>query len=227
MNHLRYTILTLCALALLAAGCSGSDSDTVAPTVDESSIVCDFASRSISFNADCPGGAKLLVLLRQLTNGNDEQTFDVRLRAGQTYFVTLIGLVGGSTYAYYVIGYDSSGKESSRSSERTFTVPKYGAPAAPSLAGLTAYSPSSLVASDGYLKGACLTTELEYSTDDGQSWKPVVENGFIRNLSPGKVLLRKAETSTTEAGKTTSATVPTYQSNTDMKGDHGMSEGLQ
>lgn len=50
---------------------------------------------------------------------------------------------------------------------------------------------------------------------------------LLTDLSAGKVLLRKAETPTTEAGKTTFATVPTYQSNTDMNGDHGMSEGLQ
>lgn len=146
---------------------------------------------------------------------------------GQVYYVNITGLVGGSVYAYYIIGYDSNGDEAFRSGQQTFTVPKYASPQAPSLAGIIVHSPSSLVATDGYLEGSAITKEIEYCPNGSETWYPVATAGLNTDLPPGKVILRKAETPTTEASKTASLIIPMYKSNTDMDGSNGTSEGLR
>lgn len=228
MKKILNLILTLCAVITLSTSCGDGESVVLAPTIDESSIACDVANRVITFNADCPQGTKTQVLLRQLTNGNDERYLKTYAKSdGQRYFANTGDLTGGSTYIYYVIGYDSNETESSRSAEHTFSVPKNVSPNAPSLLHIKAYSPSSLVATDGRLEGDILTKEIEYSTDDGQSWTSVTIDGSITGLRAGKVLLRLKETATTEAGLSASVTVPLYQSNTDMNGDNGTSDGMR
>ena len=229
MKRLLYTLLLCCTVAWLTASCSGdSEAEALKPTIDESSIVCDVPGKIITFNADRPNGTKIEVLLRQMTNGNEETILDVRVRATATeLYVNIMGLTGGTTYAYIIVGYDSNGKEAFRTAERTFTTPKNASPSAPYTYGLEIHSPSSLVANDGYITGVILTLEMEYSTDDGQTWLPVTIEGTISGLPPGKVLLRKAETPTTEAGKSTFVKVPEYKSNTDIDGKDGTSDGLR
>ena len=228
MNKATYTLLLCCLFALLAASCGDSKSEALQPVVDESSIECNIASTSITFSADYPKGTKLQLLLRQLTNGTEEKLIDILPRSdNQKYYISLIGLVGGSTYAYYIIGYDSDGKEVFRTAERTFTLPKKASPSAPITYGLDIHSPSSLVAADGYITGIILTTDIEYSTDGGLTWMPVTVEGQISGLRPGKVMLRKAETPTTEASQSATVKVPEYKSNTDIDGNNGTSEGLK
>ena len=227
MKKILYLAILFCSVALIGTGCSKNEPVALRPTFDESSVVCDISSKTISFNADCPNGTKLQVLLRQKTNGTDELLQEARLKSSGQYYVSIIGLVGGSIYAYYIIGYDSNGAETFRSGEHTFTVPKYASPQAPSLAGIIVHSPSSLVATDGYLEGSAITKDIEYCPNGSETWYPVVVTGLITDLPPGKVILRKAETPTTEASKTASLIIPMYKSNTDMDGSNGTSEGLR
>lgn len=206
-----------------------NDNVVLYPTIDESSIVCDLSKMMVIFNAEKPVGTKIQVLLRQLTNGTEERTLDAIswTATGNKFYVNLINMVGGSDYAFYIIGYDSKGKEVYRSSEHTFSIPKNAAPPAPKVEDIKAYAPSSLVAADGYIEGAVITTEMEYSIDEDQTWTPITENGIIRNLHSGIVLLRIAETLTTNAGESASVVVPSYISNTDLGGDNGTSDGFK
>lgn len=227
MNKILSFMLICGAVVLFGTSCSESEPEVLKPKIDETTIVCNLTTKTISFKAECPTGTKIQVLLRQLTNGTEEKRMETLYRAtAQEFYVNLTKLVGGSTYAYYIIGIDSNGAECYRTPERTFTVDKYASPAAPSVYGIKAYAPSSLVAADGYIEGDILTEEIEYSTDDEQTWKAVTVKGTISGLRSGKVFLRIAETPTTEAGKSSFVQVPPYKSNTDLDGDGGKSEGL-
>ena len=197
------------------------------PTIDEGSIAYNEALRTITFTATRPSGTMLKVLLRQLTNGTEERLLDVYYNSSsRQYFIRLTNLIGGSKYAFCIVGYDKEEKEVTRTTEWTFTLPKDFGPAAPLISGIEAFAPTSPNAADGYLKGNAITTALEYSTDEGKTWTHVTENGIISNLKPGKVLLRFAETPTTEAGQTASLEVPPFKSNTDLDGTDGTSQGL-
>ena len=201
--------------------------DVLKPKIDESTIVCDLTSKVITFKGERPVGTKIQVLVRQLTNGTYEIQSDAQFLATEQEFLFNISkLVGGSTYAYYIIGFDSNGVECYRSAEYTFSLPKSSGPPAPSISGIKAYAPTSLVASDGYLEGSIITEELEYSIDEGNKWMPVTMVGYITGLPSGKVLLRIAETPTREAGHSSYVIVPIYKSNTDLDGNDGHSEGL-
>jgi hypothetical protein len=235
-------ILILCSAAMLCLSCgddpvvpptpTGGDENpsqtTVnTPTIDESTIKYKESTMVVTFQASCPTGTHLKLLLSKKTNGTEETWLDVKYNtSSRQYFVQLQGLVGGTTYSFCIVGYDSEGKEAKRTAEITFTLPKDPAPDAPSTEHLKAYPPTSRNASDGYIQGAGISKAMEYSTDEGETWKPVEEGGKISNLRPGIVLLRLAETPTTEAGKTASITVPPYKSNTDLDGSEGTSEGL-
>ena len=238
MKQKLATIL-LSAIAMLCLSCGddlpepGSNGNTPAPdnvikpTIVESSVTYNASAKVVTFKASCPNGTKVRVLFRQLTNGTEEKLLDVSYNTNsQQYYTKLPALVGGSSYAFCVIGYDDKGNEAVRSAEQTFSLPKDPSPDAPTTTGIKAFSPSAPDAADGYIKGDVISRTMEYSTDDGQTWTPVTEPGIIRNLSPGDVLLRIAETATTEAGKWATITVPPYRSNTDIGGSDGTSEGL-
>ena len=221
-------MLIMCAVALFCTGCGDDTPDVLVPTLDESSVACNTSSKVVYFKAVIPDGTKVQVLVRQQTNGNDERTLNVTFQPNnRTYYANLGDLMGGSTYAYYIIGFDSNGAEAFRSKEYTFTLPKNPGPAMPSVQGITAYAPTSLVASDGYIVGDVITTAMEYSIDNGQTWMPVTKTGSIRGLPSGKVLFRIAATATTEASPSAYVTVPVYESNTDLDGDGGTSDGMK
>ena len=209
------------------SGTTPTPVNIVKPTIDESSITYSASSKVVTFKASCPDGTRVRVLFRQLTNGSEEKLLDVSYNtSSRLYYVNLPTLVGGSTYSFCVIGYDKDGKEAVRTVERTFSLPKDAAPDAPSTANIKAYSPSAPDATDGYIRGDVISKAMEYSTDNGKTWARIIMAGIISNLAPGNVLLRIAETATTEAGKTATITVPPYRSNTDIDGTDGTSEGL-
>lgn len=231
-------IILYCLVAILCLSC-GDDQplapvnitppteNVKAPVVDESSVSFDPSSQVLVFKALCPFGSIVRVRLRQLTNGTEEYLLDVSYNTNsQRYFVKFPKLVGGSTYAFCIVGYDVEGKEASRSAEQTFSLPKNAAPEAPATAGIKAYPPSAPEATDGYISGSVITKAMEYSITDGRTWMPVTLTGIVQNLPPGNVLLRLAETPTTEAGKVATIIVPPYRSNTDLDGTDGTSEGM-
>ena len=212
---------------MLGTSCDANQPEALQPTIDESSIVYDISTTSVIFNAECPKGTKIQLLLRQLSNGTEEKLINVTPQSGNRYYyISFTGLIGGSTYAYYIIGYDSNGAEAFRTAERTFILQKNASPSAPSTKDLEIHSPSSLVAADGFIKGIILTKDIEYSANGGKTWIPVTIEGLITGLRPGNVMLRKAETPTTEAGKSATVIVPEYKSNTDINGNSGTSDGL-
>lgn len=203
--------------------------DVRVPTIDESSISYDASIQIVTFKASCPISTKVMVLLRQLTNGTDERlvNYSYYEKSSNQYRVKLSMLVGGSTYSYCVVGFDSEGRDAVRSAERTFVHPKDAGPSAPSMVGVKAYPPSSRDVADGYIEGVVITKAMEYSTNDGKTWTPVTEAGIIQNLRSGNVLLRLAETPTQEASSSVTIVVPPYKNNTDVDGTDGTSEGLQ
>lgn len=197
------------------------------PYINESSIECDVSNMIITFQAS-PNKGSVFVLLRRLTNGTWERREMASQNAAKNlYYVKFSKLLGGSQYAFYVLGLNIRGQEVFRSAERTFTLPKDGAPNAPSILGLQIFAPSSYIATDGYATGLCITTAMEYSVDEGVTWSPVTEAGAIRQLPSGKILVRLAETPTAEASLTASFVVPRYKSNTDLDGEDGTSQGLR
>jgi len=240
MKKITATLLILGAAIMLCTGCGDDDlpepqnpnagtttADAQNPTINESSISYNESLRTITFEATRPTGTMLRLLLRQLTNGTEERLLEVYYNSSsRQYFIKLTNLVGGSKYSFCIIGFDKEKKEVIRTAEWTFTLPKDFGPAAPLVSGIEAFAPTSPNAADGYLKGNVITTALEYSTDEGKTWTPVTENGKISNLRPGKVLLREAETPTTEAGNIASVEVPQFTSNTDLDGTDGKSQGM-
>lgn len=227
MKKILSFLLTFGAVVMFGTSCGN---DPLQPIIEESTLTCSEPTTqgvTISFKAKCPEGTSVKVRFLQRTNGSEEKTVDVQYRSNiERCYAYSLALVGGSTYAYYIIGYDSDGKECYVSSEHTFDVPKNSSPNALAVKSIKVYSPSSLVASDGHLEGIVLTKDVEYSVDAETTWTAVTEEGFIRGLRPGKVILRVAETPTTEAGKTAYVVVPSYKNNTDLDGGGGYSEGV-
>ena len=204
---------------------SSSSADN--PYINESSIECDIPNMVITFQAS-PNKGSVAVFFRRLTNCSwEHQSAVSRYNAKNLYYVKLSQLLGGSQYAFHVLGFDQYGQEIFRSAERTFELPKSAPPAAPILSGLQVFAPSSHTAADGYVTGLCLTTAMEYSVDEGATWSPVTEAGAIRQLPSGKILVRLAETPTAEASREAFIVIPKYKSNTDIDGDGGTSQGLR
>ena len=226
MKKILSFLLIFGAVVMFGTSCE----EPLQPTIDESTITWSDPSTqgvTITFKAICPEGTSVKVRFHRLTNGSEEKTVNAQYRSNiERCYAYSLALLGGSTYAFYVVGYDSDGKECYVSPEYTFEVPKNLSPSAVEVKNIKIYSPSSLVASDGYLEGSVLTKDVEYSVDEEKTWTAVIEERFIRGLSPGKVILRIAETPTTEAGKTSYVVVPSYKSNTDLDGSDGTSEGV-
>ena len=233
-------IFAFCAVALFSTSC-GDDlpgpknntpapvtNNVKAPTITESSISYNPKSQIITFKASCPEGTTVKVLFRQLTNGSMEKLLDVGYNSNsQQYYIQVPALTGGSDYVFCIVGYNTEGKEATRSAERAFSLPKDPAPEAPSTTGIKAFSPSSEGATDGYIVGTIITKAMEYSIDEGKTWTPVTEVGKISNLPPCTLLLRLMATATTEASLPATIIVPAYHSNTDLDGKDGTSEGLR
>ena len=74
------------------------------------------------------------------------------------------------------------------------SVKKKQAQAAPVLSGATITKVSELGARDGKIEDPTITTDMEYSTDGGITWKPVTTAGEIGGLSEGTVNVRYAAT---------------------------------
>ena len=227
MKKILSFLLIFGVIVMFGTSCGSS----IQPQIDESTIACSKPTVeqgvTITFKAECPEGTSVKVRFLQRTNGTEERIVDAQYREfiGVCY-VYFQKPIGGSTYAYYIIGYDSDGDQCYVSEERTFDVPKGLAPKALEVKGLILHSPTSLVASDGYLEGSVLTEAVEYSVDEEKTWTAVTEERFIRGLCSGKVILRIAETPTTKVGKTSYVIVPPYKSNTDLDGGGGTSEGV-
>ena len=227
MKKILSFLLIFGAVILFNTSCGD---DVLQPVIDESTITCSEPSTqgvTISFKAKCPEGTSVKVRFLQRTNGSEEKMVNAQYRSNlERCYAYSLALVGGSTYAYYVVGYGSDEKECYVSTEHTFEVPKNPSPDALVVKSIKIYSPSSLVASDGYLEGSVLTEAVEYSVDEEKTWTAVTEERFIRGLCSGKVILRIAETPTTKVGKTSYVIVPPYKSNTDLDGGGGTSEGV-
>lgn len=74
------------------------------------------------------------------------------------------------------------------------SVKKKQAQAAPDLSGATITKVSEFGARDGKIEDPTITTDMEYSTDGGITWKPVTTAGEIGGLSEGTVNVRYAAT---------------------------------
>ena len=74
------------------------------------------------------------------------------------------------------------------------SVKKKQAQAVPDLSGATITKVSELGARDGKIEDPTITTDMEYSTDGGITWKPVTTAGEIGGLSEGTVNVRYAAT---------------------------------
>ncbi len=74
------------------------------------------------------------------------------------------------------------------------SVKKKQAQTAPDLSGATITKVSELGARDGKIEDPTITTDMEYSTDGGITWKPVTTAGEIGGLSEGTVNVRYAAT---------------------------------
>lgn len=85
--------------------------------------------------------------------------------------------------------------------------------AAPDLSAAVVTDESAFNAKDGSISDPSVTPAMEYSTDDGTTWKTVAEVGIISGLSVGQdwqaapitVLVRYAETETSASSPTASA----------------------
>ena len=74
------------------------------------------------------------------------------------------------------------------------SVKKKQAQDAPDFSGATITKVSELGARDGKIEDPTITTDMEYSTDGGITWKPVTTAGEIGGLSEGTVNVRYAAT---------------------------------
>ena len=75
---------------------------------------------------------------------------------------------------------------------------------------------------DGYITGDCITSDVEYSINGGETWIRAETNGIIDLLPMGKVLVRIAATTSASASKAVEVIIP---GNADFKGEGGYSEG--
>ena len=93
---------------------------------------------------------------------------------------------------------------SSKTAQYIFTIDKANGPAAPT--GLVAVAPTSVDGTDGKVTGVDET--MEYSTDGGTTWKPVVGTEITGLTGGTNVSVRVKETDTTKAGATKTVVIP-------------------
>lgn len=200
--------------------------DEELPTVDESSVC--YESGYIIFTGTRPSLSdyfKVWVSAQQ--EGAQEREYSVEYSTGKRHYqAKAADLKRGETYWCRVVGFNYKGEKVMETSRLSIEVVKDDGPDAPSVSGITIILPTSRNASDGQLHGRVITTDMEYSTDDGQTWNPVRTNGIITGLKSGTVLLRYRETDTMLAGQIASITIPEHINNTDADGDGGKSEGM-
>lgn len=196
------------------------------PTVDEASVCCK--NGYIVFSATRPSSSyyfKVYVSAQQ--EGAQEKEYSVEYFTGkQQYQAKAVDLKRGEKYWCRVGGFNFKDEKVMETARLTIEIGKDDGPAAPSVSGITIVPPTSKNAADAQLQGKVITTDMEYSTDEGKTWTPVSTDGVITGLKSGTVLLRYKETDTKQAGQTASITIPEHNSNTDAGGEGGKSEGM-
>jgi hypothetical protein len=156
--------------------------------------------------------------------------------ADKMYHVTMTNLSPGTIYFYHIVAYDAEGNFVSRANEGSFTLPQKPGPGP--LTGLIAHAPTRALTvitelnpdgsytyhytCDGYITGDEITPAVEYSTDGGETWKSAETNGIIDFLPIGKILVRKAATTSTLAGESVEVIIP---GNSDITGEGGYADG--
>lgn len=242
MNKILKTIALVFAASVVLAACGSDDEPLepsneqnnnqpaskpeVPPTVDESSI--EFKDGSVIFIATRANTSQKFKLFVSIQNdGADEKEYDVDYYVGIARFrANTSDLLRGKTYWCRVEGYNYKGEKLMETSRVSIFTSKDTGPAAPSTRDISVYAPTSKNGSDGEIHGNVITTLMEYSTNNGESWTPVKTNGIIVGLRSGVVLLRFKETESHQAGQSASITVPQHVSNTDPNGEGGKSDGL-
>lgn len=235
-------ILTLALAATTMLASCGSDDEEIkpndqqttppptkqeeAPTVDESSL--KFQDGYVTFagtRASTSQYFRLFVSTQQ--DGTAEKEYEVEFYVGKRLFqATVKDLERGRTYWCRVEGYNYKGEKLMETTRMSFYTSKDSGPNAPAINEITVFPPTTKRGHDGQLQGRVITTLMEYSTNNGDSWTKVKTNGSITGLSSGDVLLRYSETESKLAGKSATITIPEHASNTDPNGDGGKSEGF-
>ena len=196
------------------------------PAVDESSVC--YKNGYIVFSATRPRLSyyfKVYVSAQQ--EGAQEMEYGVEYLTGKDqYQAKAADLKRGEKCWCRVAGFNYKDEKVMETARLAIEIVKDDGPAAPSVSAVTIVPPKSKNAADAQLLGRGITTDMEYSTDGGETWASVSTDGIITQLKSGTVLLRYKETDTTQAGQVASITIPEHQSNTDGDGDGGKSEGL-
>lgn len=196
------------------------------PTVDESSV--SYKNGFIIFTGTRPTTSHYFkIWVSEQQEGAQEKEYNVKYFTGKRlYQAKADDLKRGEKYWCRIGGFNYNGEKVMETSRLTIEVVKDDSPDAPAVDAITAVAPTTKTGADGYLKGKVITTDMEYSTDDGKTWTSVTTSGIITGLKSGVVLLRYKETDKQLAGKSASITVPQHTSNTDANGEGGKSEGL-
>lgn len=196
------------------------------PTVDESSVC--YKNGYIVFSATRPRSSyyfKVYVSAQQ--EGAQEMEYDVEYFTGKRqYQAKAVDLKRGEKCWCRVAAFNYKDEKVMETARLTIEIGKDDGPAAPSVSGITIVPPTSKNAADAQLQGKVITTDMEYSTDEGKTWTSVSTDGIITGLKSGTVLLRYKENDTKQAGQIASITIPEHNSNTDTDGEGGKSEGM-
>lgn len=196
------------------------------PTVDEASVV--YKNGYFVFSGTRPTTSHYFkIWVSEQQEGSQEKEYKVEYFIGKRqYQAKADDLKPGEKYWCRIGGFNYKGEKVMETSRLTIEVVKDDSPDAPAVDAITAVAPTTKTGADGYLKGKVITTDMEYSTDDGKTWTSVTTSGIINGLKSGVVLLRYKETDKQQAGKSASVIVPQHASNTDADGEGGKSEGL-
>lgn len=196
----------------------------------------DLTSATAKFAVSDPSDMNFAIALAG-TNGKKIAEFPaIYSAADNMYHVTMTNLSPGYIYFYHIVAYDAEGNFVSRANEGSFTLPQLPGPGA--LTGLVGHAPTTYYrvisdilpdgsayvryTGDGYITGDCITPDVEYSIDGGETWESAETDGIIELLPMGKVLVRKAATTSTMAGEAVEITIP---GNSDISGEGGYAEG--
>lgn len=237
-----FKIITLGLLSAMMLQACGSDDEPLKPntneeekppvvveeppTVDVSSFC--YKDGNITFAGTRVRTSQYFKLfVTDIPTGGQEREYAVEYYVGKNlYQASVADLARGKEYWCRIRGYNYNDDKLMETSQLSFTTTKDSGPEAPNVRDITVIPPTRKNGSDGQLIGQVITTKMEYSANDGESWTAVKTDGSIKGLSSGVVLLRISETDQRQAGKSASITVPEHASNTDPDGDGGKSDGL-
>lgn len=193
----------------------------------------DLTSATAKFAAHNAENMRLAVVLVGANGKKITEVPALYSEIDNMYHVSFTNLSPGNIYFYHIVAYDADGNYISRANEGSFTLPQLSGP--PALTGLVPHAPTGVLraeiekgkvkvtATTGYITGDAITPDVEYSIDGGETWESATENGIIKGLPIGKVLVRKAATTTTMAGESVELTIP---GNADISGEDGYAEGV-